>query len=336
MANAYSQQQQVYVALQSGFKVIPTFAATDAVAVLEYVARPSEAPLPRADKVGAGFSPLKGSRNARTCSWSMSLYPVGSGAAGTPPDCGPLLEAAFGAETITAGTSVVYSISETAAKYFAIFNKDTPTSISQSILNSGVVENVNLSVDNGYPTLSLDGQAVWEIEGASFGSLDTNGKGGLGSFPSAPSSATYAGAPPDARAGALTIGGNSIAALFKSARLSWFTGKTLGRVVWGAGGLAYAGPMDRVQRRPVTLTIEIEDEDTSLLTTLLTAAESRSYNAISIQLGLTAGSIWTFTLPQGQIDPMPRTYGDAKRGRTIQISGYPSNSGSDELQISCT
>lgn len=335
MANAYAQQQQVYVALQSGFKVIPTFAATDAVAFLEYSARPVESPLPRADKFGAGFQPQKGSRNVRTCSWSMSLYPVGSGAAGTPPDCGPLLRAAFGVETVNAGSSVVYSISETVAEYISVFCKDTPTSISQSILNSGVVEEVTLQVDNGYPTLSFSGSAVWEIEGASFGSLDTNGRGGLSAFPSAPSSATYSGSPPDARAGALTIGGNSIAALFKNARLSWSTGKTLGRVVWGAGGLAYAGPMDRVQRRPPQLSIEIEDDDSALMTTLLTAAEARTYQAVSMQLGLTAGLIWTITMPQMQLDPMNRTYGDAKRGRSIQLSGYP-NSSSDEISISCT
>lgn len=336
MASAYSQQQQVYVALQSGFRTIPTFAAGDAVAVLDYTPRPVETPLVRQDKVGAGFSPQKGARNVRTCSWSMSLYPVGSGAAGTPPDCGPLLRAAFGTETVNAGTSVVYSISETAVEYFALYNKDTPTSISQAILNSGVVENLSLAVDNGYPTLSLDGSAVWEIEGASFASLDANGRGGLSSFPAAPSSATYSGTPPDARAGALTIGGNSVAALFKSLRLSWRTGKTLGRVVWGAGGLAYAGPMDRTLRPPVSLSIEIEDDDAALLTTLLTAAEARTYQAISIQLGLTAGLTWTFTLPQGQLDPLARNYSDAKRGRSIQISGYPSSSGSDELQISCT
>lgn len=100
-----------FAKLEDTFGTLAAFASTDAVAPL---GQPSiSQPLSFSDSQEAfdSYSLMARFRDKTPAGkWSQDLYSRPSGAAGTPPVESVLLECAMGSKTITAGTSVLYSL----------------------------------------------------------------------------------------------------------------------------------------------------------------------------------------------------------------------------------
>lgn len=105
-----------FAKIESAFDTIATFAATDAVPLLDLKFTPKQDYHRSMEHLGtAGLVNEIKSMSGGT--WSATAY-VKPNAAGVAPDVGPFLKAAFGTETIVADTSVTYA-----------FNSSDPSTI---------------------------------------------------------------------------------------------------------------------------------------------------------------------------------------------------------------
>ena len=74
----------------------------------------------------------------RTVSWSLEKELIPSGTAGTEPDDHQFWHASFGTETITGGTSVVYSLTTTQAMRLLSIHDYHPAGVMQSLIGAWV------------------------------------------------------------------------------------------------------------------------------------------------------------------------------------------------------
>lgn len=109
MTNPFSGVELLaYAALESSFDIIQAITGADALSVIEMKFEPSKDFHPLKEHVGS--QSLQGwVAGKQEGKWSCKVY-FKPNAAGTPPDCDALLEAAFGVKTVVASTSVTYSL----------------------------------------------------------------------------------------------------------------------------------------------------------------------------------------------------------------------------------
>lgn len=333
MAYTYSAGQKLYIKQQSGTGVpASSFAASDACAITEYSDNISQATLPGNDKDGT-LSPVLGALDAKSVGWRMRCDLRPSGTAGVPPDCKMLMKSALGLETVNAGTSVVYTPHDTNEYFLTLLNGEVNASIDYSLIWDAVCSGFTANLGGGLSTIDFNGAAVSYVSSKAFSSLSSADKGTvtpLSSMPAIPASSTINGTPPAARTGTITVAGQNLNVQFKTASVTFNSGKAMDGPGWGS---ALSRGITR-SRRSVGFQMEIVDDDGAQMTTILQNALLGTPIAVSIVIGAVVGLRCTFTMPKVLLANPEKNYSDINRGRTLVGAGYPTGSGTlDEISV---
>ncbi len=148
-------EEQFYITLESTFGVLAKPAGTDAIRIIESSFDTAQERVNREDKRNSRSASGRITRK-KTCGFSLSMYILPSGVAGTPPDVSQALEALFGTYTNTPGTSDVYTLARDIDKSFSLHR----------IVGDGLAETLTGCVINEMKfSLSGEEEAKLEITG---------------------------------------------------------------------------------------------------------------------------------------------------------------------------
>lgn len=330
MAFAPSAAQRLYLVKQTGFGVVPAFAAANGCAAVNWEANNDQPVESRPDRDGT-YSPTKGNLGALSMAWSADMSLAANGAAGTPPDCAPLLEAAFGSQVVSAGTHVIWAPHDSNEPYFAALDLAANPSMEQRIAFDCVPAQLILELSESFPRLRASGAGRCVISQTLFGSLPANMKGGLGAWPTLPSTIVTNGAPPQNRQGVITIDGNDMGATFETATITFDTGKGMDGPGWGAGGTAVTRGLTK-RKRAVSVSISFTEDDSAGMLNMILKGFTGAYVPMTLQLGTVAGSRWLASFAALQFASPRRGSSNLNLGRTFTAFGYPS-AGLDEFTL---
>jgi hypothetical protein len=225
------------------------------------------------------------------------------GTPGVLPDCDPILQSLFGGPaTVNAGTSVVYAPTPTtdanAVPVVTVGYYRLPSTVKQQIAWGTSFTSAKFGMNDGViAKWTAQGDAAYAVDSMSFASLDTNGKGGLSSFPAEPTSPVTSGSPVAAFQGSITIGGTSVPTLTTGAL-------SVSRPVEQEYSYGNAYPTSvSPDMRSIGFSFTLKDDDSALMTALLADGISDGVVAATLVQGNVAGNIWTWQLGGLQLTP---------------------------------
>jgi hypothetical protein len=226
--------------------------------------------------------------------WSLELPFQMSGAAGTPPDMGPVLEAIFGqAPTVNAGVSVVYSLSDSIPG-LAIWSFRTAggsaSNVAQRVAWGALADEFEIATGDGELVMTVSGTCSFVLPSIGFASFTATQKGELSAFPSEPGSPTYNGNIIPAFIGSATINGVTTF-LIESFSIR---GRLNRALRYAFGSRIPTVPVGGA--REITLTFRLYEENAAALNALRDLQRSKTPFDISLVFGDTAGYIATFAL----------------------------------------
>jgi hypothetical protein len=321
MAVSQSILERIYVQPESTFGQAPNTSGTATVAGSNYMRHtkstlePTQARIPSTDKTGS-ISATQGAIGARGGTWSLDFEGRPSGAAGTPPNCDAVLQAAFGqAPTVVPATSVTYALNS-AIKSFTMYRFRQPSTIQQRAGIGCVVSDMSFAfAQNANCKLTLNGTALWVPDSKNFSSLDTIGKGGLTTFPAEPGSPVFAGNPVNGLAGSAVIDGGSTLQI-RSAAIKFTSAIVIPQDRLFAGQYGSSPERDILS---VTLDLSIFDEDSAAVTSLYNKALAGTTINIVLTAGSVAGSMIEFDLNNCLL-PQP-AHDDSARKWAANLTG---------------
>lgn len=340
MAILNSRDEHVYVQVTHPWAgAIPnttgtaTLANTDIVQHIRMQLNRQDNVIRSAGKTGA-LGVLPGIKGRRGATWSAEFPFRLSGAAGTPPDLDPILEAIFGQAGVDTGsTSVAYSLSD-AIPELTLWSYLTPaaTHTPQRCLWGGVLDTFELSSGDGEPVLRCGGSGAYVIDKPNFSNFSTAEKGGLSAFPSEPSSGVFVGSIVPAFAGSITL--NSVGTFLVQ---SWTVRGRFNRSLRYAHG-SYLPLVPIAGVREISLDVRLYLENISNLSTLRELAHSKSTFDGSLVMGDTAGYIATFSL--NNVTLSSESFDDSNPEWTIgwqdNLASMTDASTKDELTLTLT
>lgn len=296
--------QRLYAQLQSTVGAVPNGTGTwtntgaNLVPHIKAQLRRLQALIEAEYKTGTG-SMLAGIPGKTAGSFSIEVDLMPSGAAGTKPNCSPILASIFGADgVVVASTSVTYNLTDGSGVplILALFNEAGGGNTNQ-FGYGGVTQNWSMTIGgNGSLRITADGQFFYVLESDNWANEDTTGKGGLTAFPAQPSGPALAGNIIPAYPQTITFGGTAVAE-FRSMNLKGSTGRMLRTD--GVGN--YPDTNISQGRRSASLSsLKFQDSDGSGLATLKNAARSKAALDVVATLGNTAGYTITATAKQVQ------------------------------------
>lgn len=330
MAQPNSRNQTCYVLPETtwGTAVAPTNSSRNLMVSLQITPVANE--IARPDKTGS-LGEIAGIPGRRSCQWSTQFSAAGSGAAGTPPDGGHLIEMVLGKlGVVVAATSVTYGQDDLSPSC-TIYNYSTPSTVTQQAAIGAIGNSIKFSIGSDVPLIDVSGEALWgyDTEQAADGTTDATAKGGLGSFPAEPSTPTTNGAPPQGFFGVITLDGNAYQAML-TADITVAVARELPK---DAFNNAYpAGPAAGL--RTVGVNCTIYDDDTANLIALkkkmLSGVNPKPAPQLSFQLGTVAGNIWTHTLKNVTINPYTLDWSRTRRSLTFQGKAHDTTIGAKD------
>ncbi len=248
-----------------------------------------------------------------------------SGAAGTAPNIGALLDNLFGVGgTVVAATSVTYNGADHTATaavpaFLAALYNESGSGTTQQLGYGGFVQGWSLAIGgNGSLRLSVDGQMFYILESDNWANEDTTGKGGLTTSPvTEPSSPVLAGNMIPDFAASITFGGAAIAE-FRSMTIKGSTGRDLR--IDGVGKYPDIS-VTQGRRRISVESLTFADSDGAALATVKNARASKVAMDIIATQGSVAGYIATHTLKAAQFGGA--TFSESGNGLNIQFDTTP-------------
>lgn len=304
MAFALSRNERCYVQLESTYGTIPNTAGTadlgndDAFRHVRFQCMNDVQVIDRPDKTGTR-SQTVGTAGRKFARFALEMGLSAYGSAGDKPRVDPLLEALFGkAGTVVASTSVTYDLDD-AMPSVSIWSFRTPAAVSQRVVHGGVISNATFNLGQDAATWAVEGEGQWMLQDDYFSVADATQKGGLTSFPTEPAAPN----PADAGltigfTGAVTMGGNSMATI-RQAVIRVFTGNESVKDTFNE---FYPTTTQGAERR-VTIAFSCYDDDSTGIYDLREAANDKTAVDMIIQVGTTAGNIWTFNLESVLLAP---------------------------------
>jgi hypothetical protein len=295
MAFPQSRLQRGYVQEESSFGVIPnssgtaTLAGGDAFLCATLNMNYDQPTAERPDKTGS-LGDVLGTPVRITANWDMSCSMAGSGAAATAPDVSPFLKALFGkAPVVNASTSVVYGLDDNNYS-LTIYDFNGLATAAQRAIFGAVVNQGVFRFGDTFAMMELSGEGRYVIDTDQFATAAAALKGGLTTFPSEPTPTT-AGSSVAGYKGVITLDGNAYTT-FRSGDLTISNDRALDKQVWDDDlpGAPAAG------HRRVTLNFSMRDDDTANFKALKGKAHSKTPVDLTLQIGKTAGNIWTFAI----------------------------------------
>jgi hypothetical protein len=248
-------------------------------------------------KTGTG-SALAGTDGRLSGSFQGEVPLMPSGAAGTAPNCDPILANIFnGTATLVSVTSATYNFVDGVSNPLSIFDyNETGSGNDSRYGHSGFIENFTINLGgSGVVNLGFDGKFFYVVEKDYFATDDATGKAGLTSWPAEPGSPALAGNQLGAFTASVTFGGTAVAE-FVSAQISGVTGRTLR--MDGVG--KYPTGVVQGRRRISLRSLKFADSDGAGLVAVKAAAASKAVMDVIVVQGTVAGYIMTHTLKSVQ------------------------------------
>lgn len=331
---SYSRSGRLYLATQTlaNFAVATSLTGSNACRNTSCKIKPENPRTKRNDKTGT-LSRQPGISGLRKCTVNIGMDLAGNGAAGTKPDCDPILQSLFGqAPVVVASTSVTYSLAD-ATIPVTVGHYRTPSTVQQQIAFGVNFDTAQWSFNDGVVSKwTASGPGIWSPDSLTFSGLDTGGKGGLGSFPVEPVTPVTNGTPVSAFMGSLTLDGISVATV-KSGTVK-FSRPIEMEYAYGSEYAASASPTER----NIELGLELYDDDSAGMSTLLTSALQDAVVGATLVMGSIAGNIWTWTFKGFQLTPPSLEDGGnrwvANFGENSASSSAPLNL--DEVSLALT
>ena len=254
MAGINSQNQLGYATLETIFgQAVPPTASAFKVTQLNTV--PSQETIQRPDK-NSSLSQTLGIGGVKSGTWSARMALPGSAGAGTAPDIGPILQAAFGkAPVVVPSTSVTYQLDDFSPS-LSIWSYWKPADATQYVAIGSVVAQMSLDVGATGGTLEFSGPALWALDTDQFANADAIAKGGLASFPPEPASPVTTGNMITTFAGSVVIDGDNFAEV-RTFRLTAALNREIPTDVIFAGQY---GASPSQNRRDITFDMNIYDK----------------------------------------------------------------------------
>lgn len=318
----FSRQRRVYVVPDIDGSSNPTTAVAagapvnaNYICVIDDTINPGSNELLRNPCVTGSLSQLAGVRGRGSASWSLTVPVQGSGAAGTKPDCDPLLQALFGAKaTVVGATSVSYAIADVLGS-MTIYEFDQPSTASHVGVFGAIIGSFSIASTTGLASMTFSGPAIWGIDSNDFSGLNSDEKGQLSSFPTEPTTPVSNGTIVPGFLGSITIDSVGSFSLI-SWNQSFQTGASI-EYVYGK----YVPTLFSQDRRTLGWDCRIRDEDstTASLQTLKTKIRAKTAFNATIVMGATAGNIWTWTVKGLQFGGY--SYDHSGNRRELIISG---------------
>lgn len=239
--------------------------------------------------------------------WSLEMDVAGNGSAGTAPDCGPLLNAAFGAlPTIVTSTSVTYNNSD--ASYMIDIWDFSPSGYAQFAALGCVVSDLELSWGDNFATLRASGDCVIIMDNTYFTSVPVAAwKLGLTSYPTEPTTPVTNGNAVVGFDGIATLDGNVISEI-TTGSFRYTTGRRMIRDTFGS----YIATGIEQAKRNVTMQFMMNDAIDANLIDLITKSKLKTAVTLAMQMGTTAGNIWSPTLNNVMLNPPTRQDGQLR------------------------
>jgi hypothetical protein len=288
MATVSSIKERVYVTKETVFGAAIAPVNADAVRFISCTITPVQNEIPRPDKNLDEDEPI-GMSGRRSCTWTLSMSQASSGVAGNPPDCGDLLETAFGKAVVSsAGVSCTYGLG--ALKQSLNIWKYCETGLAQVVLG-GIVQSLKVSLGGDVPTIEFSGEGIWAYDNAQAadGTTEVAAKGGLGTWPAEPTAPTTNGIPPSGFSGIVTLDSEVYSTLLTST-ITLSTGRQLPK-----DGLNKY-PTDPVASlRTVGHDFGVKEDDSAKLIGLMQKSHSKLPLDTTIQIGKIAGNQWAWT-----------------------------------------
>lgn len=284
-----TKNRRAYVTPVTTFGTAVAPANSNAFRYVDLTFTPSQQEAIRPD-INPSFDLTVGILGRKSCTWQGSMSLAGSAAAGTPPDIGPLIKACLGKQTIVASTSVTYAGEDTLL-YVDLWQYVSPSTGAQESLASSVVRTMEIEFGGDFATVRFAGEGKSYISSESYSLLDTEGKAGLGSYPTEPVAPVVNGAAVSGYRGTITLDGN-VYTIARSGKLTVDNSAELQKDGWGTD-YPQPGAQDK---RQITFDISLYDDDSSALNSLKGKAAVGTTVDASFVLGSVAGGIYTFTL----------------------------------------
>jgi hypothetical protein len=307
-----SRQERVYLQVESAFGTVPnttgtaTLAGSNACRHVQAGLVPGVANYPRPDKTGTR-SQVVGLLGRKSATWNLSQSLAGSGAAGTAPDCGPILQCLFGqAPTVVSSTSVTYNLTDPATiPSLNLWSFRTPSTLQQRVIVGGVVGEATFQLGQNVATWSASGTGIWCLDSDNFSTEDVTEKGGLTAFPTEPGSPVTNGNATVGFTGQATFDSNVIAEI-QTATIRVRTGNAVATDTFGS----YYPVLAEGEQRTIGIAFTVYDSDGTGIKDIKAKAITQTPITVTIQIGTIAGNIWTFTLNNVQV--AQPTYDDSR------------------------
>jgi hypothetical protein len=334
MAGVNSANQLGYAAIESAFGTAAAATNSNAFKLVSLSTNPEQDEIQRPDK-NSSLSQTIGIGGNKRGSWSTRMSLAGSAAAGTAPDIGPLLQAAFGkAATVVASTSVTYGLDDLSPSV-TIWSFWSPSTATQYVSIGSVVNQMNIDASGTTPTIEFSGPALWCLDTDQFANADTTAKGGLGSFPAQPGSPVTNGSMVSLFSGSASLDSNSLAEI-RTFRLSANMAREIPQDTIFSG--QYGGSPSQ-GRRNITFDLNVYDKaGDSNFSSLLDKAIRKVSVPVVLTLGSTAGSRVVITLANVLLGTP--TVDDGQQKKAISFTGCRAHASSgtakDELVMAWT
>ena len=330
MADVYRKDDRFYCAKQTAYDTIRNTAgvanlsAIDACKHKSFTAAANRARIAAGEKEAGAFlgymdRTLPG-RNSGTASVVLPLFSASG--AGVAPDFGPILESAFGKETVVAGTSVTYGPSG-AAKYL---DEAAPVTcelwgfnaagVRATCAYGALVNRLRISGGQDYAELAADFICRYVLSQDRFVNAATLEKGGLTAWPDEPATQTYTGAEMRGFTGAFTFDGVVYTTLRSFAiTMNWNRAYRVDKFDDDGSEFFLHSPYELMPE--FLLDFSLWSSDLAALTTAIQKINNRTPVDAAVVLGSVPGGIYTIPLknliiPEGNDDPVHEDGDDRK------------------------
>ena len=238
----------------------------------------------------------------RSAAFELNNLPIiPSGTAGTVPDADSLFANIFGqAGTVSAGTSVAYSFSDSGFLPFTLLDfMHNQSTLTSRLVWGCVVEEMTFTFNGNVFEAAVTGRGGYALDSTGFSGEDATGQAGLTAWPVEPVSPTVVGNIIPGFKGTASFDTQALETSIRAMTLKIRTGTR-----WVADVLSDAYPVQIVGgERQVSMTLGVLDSDAATLNDVKQKAKSQTPIAVNITIGTVAGYKVNFVMPSLQLQP---------------------------------
>jgi hypothetical protein len=197
-----------------------------------------------------------------------------------------------------------YSFIDTISQ-FALWSFRTPSSLDQRVAQTCVVQEATFNVNQDVASWQAQGECLWVLDSINFGNADSTQKGGLGSFPTEPTTPVTNGSIIPGFTGRFVAGQSAAsttgatfaanAVTFPTIRNGTIRVATQNMLVKDTFGSYYA-TFTEGDVRNIELSFNVYDDDSTPVNNLKQWGDAKNPVDFIINIGTVVGNVWTHYL----------------------------------------